>query len=168
MNLYGTDSKLENWPSRSSPECSPLCQGGGRGFKSHRGRFQVGTVRKPAERPGSNPGDLWVQIPPVLPPACVGWASASPSVCNTPAPGFAGSTPARRTRETLSSIGEDTWFSARRGGSDSRKGYSVRRKVSGYGWPGLFAKECAPWGMRVRIPCLPLASMVKRTITPRS
>ena len=26
--------------SQSSPECSPPCQGGDRGFKSHRGRFQ--------------------------------------------------------------------------------------------------------------------------------
>jgi hypothetical protein len=52
-------------PSWSSPECSPLCQGGGRGFKSHRGRWS-GTVREPAERPSSNLGELWVRLPPVL------------------------------------------------------------------------------------------------------
>src|SRR5262245_9722026 len=66
----------------SSPECSPPCHGGGRGFKSHRGRlgFQIadfrsaisnlqshGTVRKPAKRLSSNLGDrLWVRFPPVL------------------------------------------------------------------------------------------------------
>src|SRR5262245_2272574 len=50
----------------SSPECSPPCHGGGRGFKSHRGR-SIGTVRKPAKRPSSNLGDrLWVRFPPVL------------------------------------------------------------------------------------------------------
>src|SRR5438270_2245807 len=31
---------VEQWSSWSSLECSPPCQGGGRGFKSHRGRFQ--------------------------------------------------------------------------------------------------------------------------------
>ena len=49
-----------------------------------RGRFVYGVVRKPAKRPGREPGDrLWVQLPPTLP--CVGWASASPSGCNPPA-----------------------------------------------------------------------------------
>ena len=44
--------------SQSSPECSPPCHGGDRGFKSHRGRLQqLGTVRQPAERPSSNLGD---------------------------------------------------------------------------------------------------------------
>ncbi len=31
---------------QSSPECSPPCHGGDRGFKSHQGRLQPGTVRK--------------------------------------------------------------------------------------------------------------------------
>ena len=55
-------------PSWSSPECSPPCHGGGRGFESRRGRWSErdGTVRKPAKRPGSNPGILWVRLPPVL------------------------------------------------------------------------------------------------------
>src|SRR5436853_6442475 len=57
-----------------------------------------GTVRKPAKRPSSNLGDrLWVRFPPVLLQARVGWALASPSGCNPPASGCAGSTPARRT-----------------------------------------------------------------------
>ncbi len=33
-----------------------------------------------------------------------------------------------------------------------------RRKVAGYGSPGLTANECALRGMRVRIPCLPLVA----------
>jgi hypothetical protein len=33
----------------------------------------------------------------------------------------------------------------------------LKRKVAGYGWPGRFAKAVSPRGMRVRIPCLPLA-----------
>src|SRR5262249_12678874 len=39
-------------PSWSSPECSPRCQRGGRGFESRRGRWSKkdGTVRKPAKR----------------------------------------------------------------------------------------------------------------------
>ncbi len=32
-------------PSRSSLECSPPCQGGDRGFKSHRGRWMFGRMR---------------------------------------------------------------------------------------------------------------------------
>src|SRR5438270_13599269 len=53
-------------PSWSSQECSPLCQGGGRGFKSRWGGCD-GTVRKPAKRPSSNLGErLWVRFPPVL------------------------------------------------------------------------------------------------------
>jgi hypothetical protein len=36
-------SRIENAPSSSwsSLECSPPCQGGDRGFKSHRGRFDI-------------------------------------------------------------------------------------------------------------------------------
>jgi hypothetical protein len=66
-------------PSWSSPECSPLCHSGGRGFKSRRGRWSErdGTVRKPAKRPGSNPGILWVRLPPVLLAArFLGWCSS--------------------------------------------------------------------------------------------
>jgi hypothetical protein len=63
-------------PSWSSPECSPPCHGGDRGFKSRRGRWN-GTVRKPAKRPGSNPGVLWVRLPPVLLAAeFLGWCSS--------------------------------------------------------------------------------------------
>jgi hypothetical protein len=66
-------------PSWSSPECSPRCQRGGRGFKSRRGRWsgRDGTVRKPAKRPGSNPGILWVRLPPVLlAEGLLGWCSS--------------------------------------------------------------------------------------------
>src|SRR5262245_9017566 len=55
--------------SQSSPECSPPCQGGDRGFKSRRGRLGIrnaecgmrneegcGTVRQPAERLVSKTG----------------------------------------------------------------------------------------------------------------
>ena len=53
-------------PSRSSQEYSPPCQGGDHGFKSHRGRCENsgdGTIRKPAKRPSSNLGELWVRLP---------------------------------------------------------------------------------------------------------
>ncbi len=53
--------------SWSSPECSPPCQGGDRGFKSHRGRCatdtRCGTVRKLAKRRSSNLRELWVRLP---------------------------------------------------------------------------------------------------------
>jgi hypothetical protein len=53
-------------PSWSSLECSPLCQGGGHGFKSRWGGL-LGTVRKLVKRPSSNLGEcLWVRLPPVL------------------------------------------------------------------------------------------------------
>src|SRR3954447_26874257 len=70
-------------PSWSSPECSPRCQRGGRGFESRRGRWSErdGTVRKSAKRPGSNPGTLWVRLPPVLLAAgFLGWCSTRPPV----------------------------------------------------------------------------------------
>jgi hypothetical protein len=58
-------------PLQSSPECSPPCQGGDRGFKSHRGRLmdRIGTVRKPAKRVSSNLADLWVRLP-LVPVGC--------------------------------------------------------------------------------------------------
>ena len=43
------------------------------------GRWEVrdGTVRKPAKRPGSNPGVLWVRLPPVLlADDFLGWCSS--------------------------------------------------------------------------------------------
>ena len=57
-------------PSRSSPECSPPCQGGDRGFKSHRGRWmdRKRTVRKRVKqsRPPvelcPNLGALWDRL----------------------------------------------------------------------------------------------------------
>jgi hypothetical protein len=61
--------------------------------------------------------------------------------------------------------GNDTALAWRRTGFDSRWVHSTplrgsdgvaKRKVAGYGWPGLGANECAPEGVRVRIPCLPL------------
>ncbi len=44
-----------------------------------------------------------------------------------------------------------------RGSTPRRSTRLKERKAAGYGSPGLFAKECAPTGMRVRIPRLPLA-----------
>src|SRR5712692_11468271 len=40
--LPGTADALQQTSSWSSPECSPPCHGGDRGFKSHRGRSGVG------------------------------------------------------------------------------------------------------------------------------
>ena len=82
-------------------ECSPPCQGGGHGFKSHRGRLH-GTVRKPVKRRSSNLRDrLWVRFPPVLleQHALAGHWGAQLSVEQPPS-GCAGSTPARRTYKT--------------------------------------------------------------------
>ena len=44
--------------------------------KAGRGKTD-GTVRKPAKRPGSSPGILWVRLPPVLLDWCKSSASAS-------------------------------------------------------------------------------------------
>ena len=89
-------------PLWSSPECSPPCHGGDRGFKSRRGR-SCSTIRKPAKRRSSNLRDrLWVRLPPVLLAGTirVGWALASLGGRNPLASGCAGSTPARRTGES--------------------------------------------------------------------
>jgi hypothetical protein len=74
---------------------------------------------------------------------CVGWAWASPGACKAPASGCAGSTPARRTDPARSSIGQDTWFSARRGGFDSRTGCSLIAIDCGWAGarPGLISLE---------------------------
>ena len=65
-------------PSWSSPECSPRCQRGGRGFESRRGRLQVrrhGTQTGKAAR--LKPGCLWVRLPPVLlATGFLGWCSS--------------------------------------------------------------------------------------------
>ena len=66
-----------------------------RGFKSRRGRFENGAVRKLAKRPPTtlravpDLGELRVRLPPApLNEICVGWASASSSGCNPPAFGL--------------------------------------------------------------------------------
>ena len=55
---------LSSW---SSPECSPACHAGDRGFKSHRGRFDLitsfGAVRNSAKRRSSNLRDSAGSIP---------------------------------------------------------------------------------------------------------
>ncbi len=87
-----------NTSSRSSPECSPPCQGGDRGFKSHRGRLWLG--RQLADHLGSNPGMLWVRLPPELlnaiSNASAGHWRAQVAVTHPPS-GIGGSTPSRRT-----------------------------------------------------------------------
>src|SRR5262249_50095010 len=48
----------------------------------------------------------------------------------------------------------------RDGGPGSTPGGSIidhAWKVAGYGWPGRSAKAVSPRGMRVQVPCLPLA-----------
>ena len=76
-----------NTSSRSSPECSPPCQGGDQGFKSPRGRISTtrrGTQSgkaaklKPSWSVGSTPTRVNCFI-------CVGWALVSSSGCNPPA-----------------------------------------------------------------------------------
>lgn len=104
----------ETKSSWSSLECSPPCQGGGRGFKSHRGRLH-GAVRKLAKRRSSNLREcLWVRLPPVLldeKHASAGHWRA-PVVVTHPLSSFAGSTPARRTNwsaESKRNLGSDDW-----------------------------------------------------------
>ena len=104
-------------PSWSSLECSPRCQRGGRGFESRRGRWSErdGTVRKPAKRPGSNPGILWVRLPPVLLAAgFLGWCSSRrpvkplPSSCEAEGGRFNSfTTHWRFSTKVRSSIGKD-------------------------------------------------------------
>ena len=49
-----------------------------------------GTVRKPAKRPGSNPGILWVRLPPVLlVDGSLGWCSSRRPVKPLPSSGEA-------------------------------------------------------------------------------
>ena len=49
-----------------------------------------GTVRKPAKRPGSNPGILWVRLPPVLlEEGSLGWCSSRRPVKPLPSSGEA-------------------------------------------------------------------------------
>ena len=57
---------LHNTSSRSSPECSPPCHGGDRGFKSRRGRSTTrhGTQTGKAAKLKSS-RLLWVRLPPV-------------------------------------------------------------------------------------------------------
>ena len=89
-----------------------------------------GTVRKPAKRPGSNPGILWVRLPPVLlAEGSLGWCSSRrpvkplPSSCEAEGGRF----DSFITHSVLHGplvYRQDTWFSARRGEFDSRTGYS--------------------------------------------
>ena len=106
---------MTNTSSWSSLECSPPCQGGGRRFKSDRGRLQQhGTVRKPEKRRSSNLRDrLWVRFPPVLlkQHASAGHRRASVVVTH-PSSGCGGSTPSRRT-DNLALARCDDGFAAR-------------------------------------------------------
>ena len=87
--------------SWSSPECSPPCQGGGRGFKSRRGRSARYANRKSGEAQtfvivcGFDSHPCYSR--------CVGWVLASPGGCNPPATGCGGSIPVRRTLNTARS-----------------------------------------------------------------
>lgn len=90
--------------SRSSPECSPPCQGGDRGFESRRGRFRNGTVCNSAKQRSSNLRDSAGSTPACATgksvlsiPASAGHWRAQVAVTHPPE-GSAGSTPARRTR----------------------------------------------------------------------
>ena len=65
---FTVEEEIEKMSLRSSQECSPPCQGGGRGFKSHQGRLKIyGMVRKLEKRRSSDLRDcLWVRLPLML------------------------------------------------------------------------------------------------------
>ncbi len=89
-----------------------------------------GAVRKPAKRPGSNPGDrVRVRLPPALLKSCVGWASASLSGCNPPATIAVQVQllPDALTRPVRLSA-KDTGPSSRKDGFDSHTGYCRARQ----------------------------------------
>ncbi len=88
-----------NMSSRSSPECSPPCQGGDQAFKSPRGRISKhAAVRNPAKRRSSNLRGLWVRLPlaSLSSIALTEHWRAQVAVTHPP-PGFGASTPSRRT-----------------------------------------------------------------------
>ncbi len=98
-------------PWRTSPEWSPRPHRGEHGFKSHPGYCNE----------------------------CVGWAPASPSGCNPPAPRCVGSTPTRRTpRRPVRLSAEDTSLSNWGEGFDSPTGYCNHVLVVPAEWPPAF------------------------------
>ncbi len=93
--------------SQSSPECSPPCHGGDRGFKSHRGRLKTWHGTPTGRAAKLKPWCLWVRLPPVLLKTCVGWALAGPAGRNPDVlTDLGGSTPSRRTSTTENTV---TW-----------------------------------------------------------
>ena len=113
--------------SRSSPECSPPCQGGDQGFKSPRGRFL--TIRRGAQsgkaaklKPSWSVGSTPTRVTNFI---CVGWALASLSGCNPPAFGLwrFNSVPTHsQTTWPVRLAVQDAGPSSRRGGFESRTG----------------------------------------------
>ena len=93
----------DNSSSWSSPECSPACHAGDRGFKSHRGRWK--TARYANRQSGE--AQTFVNVcgfdsHPCYSRTitCVGWALASPAGCKPVVPrDSGGSIPSRRTLE---------------------------------------------------------------------
>ena len=90
-----------NTSSRSSPECSPPCQGGDQGFKSPRGRFSHNTTTRYAIWKSGEAQTfviLWVRLPSA---SMNSFASAehwrAQVAVTHPPSGFGGSTPSRRT-----------------------------------------------------------------------
>ena len=118
------------------------------GFDSRRGRWgSVGTVRKSAGRPGSNPGACGFKSHQCYPSnASAGHRRAQVAVTHPPG-GIAGSTPARRTLLRPWPVrlsAQDTGFSRRRGGFDSRTGCSGRLRFPGVAgaWRALMRPAC--------------------------
>ena len=111
-----------------------------------------GRVRKSAKRPGREPGDgLWVRFPPRLLRRSRGPAAKTPG----PHPGDDGSSPSGIILGCWSNRTTPAPHAGNEGATPSR---STRWKVAGYGWPGRSAKAVLPTEMRVRLPCLPLAT----------
>ena len=102
---------LDHTSSRSSPECSPPCQGGDQGFKSPRGRFLTSRRGTQSGKAAStndtflsegivgarNLRGLWVRLPlaSLTSIASAGHWRAQVAVTHPPS-GFGGSTPSRR------------------------------------------------------------------------
>ena len=144
---WATENNSSSW---SSLECSPPCQGGDRGFKSHRGRFEI-TARYANRQTGQAQTLVNCRFDSDLrhldnkQHASVGHWQAQVAVTHPPS-GFAGSTPARRTRSELGPF----VYRFRTRAPQARKAGSIPARVADMtkwcNWKTHDAQNVGPYG----------------------